>query len=76
MRSLDLSDIGAHFYMGLDTIWLGQLLDEAGELVAKIAIVPHRGFEVEDEPAELGDGRVEALDGFFQMVAVARVVDP
>ena len=44
--------------------------------VAEIAVVPHRGLEVEDEPAELGDGGVEALDRLFHVVAVAGVLHP
>ncbi len=72
----DLSDIRADLHMGFDTVRLGQLLDEAGELGAEITVMPDRWLEVEDEPAELGDGGVQALDRFFHVVTVADVVDP
>ena len=69
------SHVGAHFHLSNHPVRLGQLVNQAGELVAEISIMPDGRLEVEDETPQFGYGGVEPLDPFLHVVAVAVVLD-
>jgi hypothetical protein len=70
------NQVRMNIHPGLDTVRFSQLMDQAGQLGAQIAVVPNRRFQVEDEAAQLGDGGVQPFDGFVHFLAVAGVFHP